>query len=313
MNWIEFIVWDILWGIPLVLIVLFVGLYLSVRGRFFQILKFPVIIVQGLKGSNNTDQTGVISPRQATLLSIGAVVGVGNIGGVAAAIAIGGPGAIFWMWAAGLLGMIVKMTEVSLAVHYRSKDKNDEAYGGPTYYINKGIGRQYGFKKLSKILNFIFIFGFATGFIITIQNYTISEAVASTYNMNQVTVSFVYMILLYIMIAGGLAYLAKIANFLVPFMVLFYFASGIYIILVNINALPDAFSLIISSAFTGTSAVGGFAGATVAVALKVGLSRAVFTNEAGWGSSAMIHATAKTDHPIDRECWVHSKYSATHS
>ncbi|QKY71698.1 sodium:alanine symporter family protein [Lentibacillus sp. CBA3610] len=301
-NWVEFIVQDVLWGTPLIITILTVGVFLSLKTDFFQIRRLPLIFresTRDIKRSKDKQKGGgVLSPFEAVSLSIGATVGVGNIGGVAAAIALGGPGAVFWMWIAGLVGKIIKMTEVSLAVHYRSRDKNGEAYGGPTYYIRKGLYEERNHKVLYKILNFIFIFGFGTGFVLTVQNYTVSEAVATTFSMNHVLVSLIYTVLLYIMISGGLSGLGKIAVKVVPFMIVFYILGGLYILAININVLPDAFALIVNSAFNGTSAAGGFAGAAVAVAIKTGMSRAVFTNEAGWGSSAMIHATAKTDHPI---------------
>ncbi|WP_425447918.1 alanine/glycine:cation symporter family protein [Dethiothermospora halolimnae] len=300
MNLLQTIVYDYLWGIPLVILILTTGIYLTLKTKFYQFRKFKHSIkttfknlkVDGEKGD------GVISPFEALSVALGATIGVGNIGGVATAIAFGGPGAIFWLWIAGLLGPIIKMAEITLAVHYRSKDNKDEAYGGPTYYISRGLGKERKLKKLSKVLNFIFISGFATGFFLTVQNYTISEAISTTFNFNIVLVSGIFTILLYMIIAGGLSSLAKYAAKLVPFMVIFYMAGGLFIIFKNINMVPESIRIIFDSAFNGTAATGGFVGATVAKAIKVGMSRAVFSNEAGWGSSPMVHASARTDHPV---------------
>lgn len=302
MALIEKIVWDILWGLPLIILILAVGIFFTFATGFFQFRYFGYSMKQAykkfFKSKDSGKDEGSISPFEALSIAIGATVGVGNIGGVASAIALGGPGAIFWLWVAGVLGQIIKVVEVSLAVHYRSKDEKGNTYGGPTYYMRKGLGEEKNLKLLSKILAFIFIFGFGVGFFITMQNYTVSEAVSSTFNINMITVSIVYTVLLYLMISGGLPSLGRIAAKIVPFMCAFYILGGIFIILKNVSELPGTLGLIFGSAFNGTAALGGFAGAAFAQVIKVGMSRAVFSNEAGWGSSPMIHASAKTDHPV---------------
>ncbi|MGL6198599.1 MAG: alanine/glycine:cation symporter family protein [Lachnospiraceae bacterium] len=299
----EVIIYDYLWGTPLVVIILTVGAYLTIRTGFFQLRHFPATLKACWRRIFNKDgddqgAAGVLSSFEAMSVAIGTTVGVGNIGGVATAIAVGGPGAIFWMWVAGLFGMCIKMAEISLAVHYRSKDKNNEAYGGPNYYIKKGIGIAKNWKALAKVLGFIFAFGFMTGFIINIQTYTVSEAIAYTFNFNMILMGVVFTVLLYIMIAGGLKGLGRIASKLVPFMCLFYIGAGLIIIFQNVSSLPHVFGLIFGSAFKGTAAVGGFAGAAFKLAIQTGLSRSVFSNEAGWGSAPMIHASARVNHPI---------------
>ncbi len=208
------------------------------------------------------------------------------------------PGAIFWMWIAGFLGQIIKMAEITLAVHYRSKNKDGSAYGGPNHYMEKGIGKQKGMKKLFKVLSTIFAFGFMVGFFINIQIYTVAEAIGNTFEISLIGVGTVFTILLYLLIAGGLPSLGKSAEKIVPFMVLFYIGGGLFIICKNIDQLPTAFMLIFGNAFTGTAATGGFVGATFSQAIKLGMARSVFSNEAGWGSAPMIHASAKVDHPI---------------
>lgn len=300
---VSIIVWDYLWGVPLIVVILSVGLYITVKTGFFQFTGFKAAMVYAYKSIFSKDKSsnkeaGVLSPLEAVSVALGTTIGVGNIGGVATAIAVGGPGAVFWMWVAAVLGLIIKMAEITLAVYYRTKDKNNEAYGGPNYYMKKGLGEEKKWPIVAKILSFIFAFGFLTGYFINIQTYTVAEAIANTFDLGMISVAVVYTIVLYLMISGGVSSLGKIASKLVPFMVIFYLVGGIFIILKNIPAIPETFSLIFGSAFTGTAAFGGFIGASFSQAIKLGMSRSVFSNEAGWGSAPMIHASAKIDHPV---------------
>lgn len=300
MEWVEVIVWDYMWGTPMVAVVLAIGVFLTIKSGFFQFRFLGYSLKEAMKKFFEKDSTGdgVVSPFEAMSVAIGTTVGVGNIGGVATAIAFGGPGAVFWMWVAGLLGQIIKMTEITLAVHYRSRNDDGTAYGGPNYYMQKGIGKEKNKKGLYKVLSLLFAFGFLVGFFINIQTYTVSEAIGNTFNISMVTIGVVFTIMLYIMIGGGLPSLGRTASILVPFMCMFYILGGLFIIIKNISQLPHAFALIFSSAFTGTAAIGGFAGAAFSQAIKVGMARSVFSNEAGWGTSPMVHASSKTDHPV---------------
>ncbi len=300
---VSIIVWDYLWGVPLVVIILGVGLYITVRTGFFQFTGFKLAMSNAyksifVKDKSQGKEAGVLSPLEAMSMALGTTIGVGNIGGVATAIAVGGPGAIFWMWVAAMFGLIIKMAEITLAVYYRSKDENNEAYGGPNYYMKKGLGIEKKMPVVAKVLSFIFAFGFSTGYFINIQTYTVSEAIANTFDFGMISVAVVYTVMLYFMISGGVSSLGRIASKLVPFMVIFYLVGGVFILIKNISALPGVFGLIFSSAFTGTAAFGGFLGASFSQAIKLGMSRSVFSNEAGWGSAPMIHASAKVDHPI---------------
>lgn len=301
--WVEYIVWEVLWGTPLIVTILAIGIYLTVRNGFFQFRFGGFAMREAIKaftggGKDKKDNAGVISSFQAMSLALGTTVGVGNIGGVASAIAIGGPGAIFWMWVAGILGTVIKMTEISLAVHYRSHNPDGTAYGGPNYYMKKGIGLQKKMHGVAKFLSALFAFGFLVGFFINIQIYTVAEAIATTFSFNMVPVAVAFTAILYLMISGGLKGLGRIAEFMVPFMILFYLGAGIFIILKNITMVPESLALIFGSAFTGTAAVGGFAGAAFSHAIKTGMARSVFSNEAGWGSAPMVHASAKVNHPV---------------
>ncbi|MGL5440180.1 MAG: alanine/glycine:cation symporter family protein [Filifactoraceae bacterium] len=295
-----------LWGIPLIVTILGTGAYFTIATKFFQFAKFGHIwkntfgkLMQRHEGDG---KEGILSPFEAVSTAIGGTVGVGNIGGVATAIATGGPGAVFWLWISALMGMIIKMAEVTLAVYYRTVDEHGNPYGGPTYYMERGLGEERGF-KLWYVPAFIFGMGIFSTFFITLQNYTVSEAVGNTFNIPLISVSIAYIILVYIMIGNGIPGLGKIAGYMVPFMTLFYILAGLFIILKNFTDIPLAFSEIISGAFNGTAAMGGFKGAVVGKAIQMGMARAVYSNEAGWGTSPMIHSTAKTDHPVKQGMW----------
>ncbi len=298
------VVYDYLWGLPLIALVLAAGLYLTLTTGFLQCRFFTRAFAQAKESiwqksnERTAGEVGILSSFQAMSMALGTTIGVGNIGGVATAIAMGGPGAIFWMWIAGLFGLIIKTVEITLAVHYRSRTEDGESYGGPNYYIHKGIAIEKNRKYLAKFLSFIFAFGFVLGIFLNIQTYTVSEAVAGTFDFNMNMVAVVYTVALYIMIGGGMKQLGKIATVIVPCMCLFYMVGGIIVILLNLNNLLPSIALIIKSAYNPVAAVGGFAGAGVSLALKSGMSRSVFSNEAGWGSAPMIHASAKVNHPL---------------
>jgi len=294
-----------LWGTPLIVTILFVGFFFTVKSGFFQFVFFKHIMKEtfGKMFKKQTDDgEGILSSFEAVSTAIGGSVGVGNIGGVATAIAVGGPGAVFWMWLIALLGMIIKNVEVTLAVYYRMKDEIGNPYGGPTYYMERGLGEEKGFKAWG-LLAFVFGAGIFATFFITLQNYTISEAIGSTFNINMIVASGFFVLCLYLLIWGGIPWLGKVAGKLVPFMVLFYFFGGLFIILKNFASIPNAFGLIFSGAFSGTAAVGGFTGAVFAQAIRMGIARSVYSNEAGWGTSPMIHSTAKVNHPIKQGLW----------
>lgn len=298
------VVYDYLWGLPLIFLVLGAGIYLTVKTGFFQFKFLKKSFVQTKKSvfgeakERDGSRTGVLSSFEAMSMALGTTIGVGNIGGVATAIAMGGPGAIFWMWVAGILGLVIKTVEITLAVYYRSKDENDESYGGPNYYIQKGIGIEKKHTMLARFLGFVFAFGFILGIFLNIQTYTVSEAVAGTFNLDINMVAVVYTIALYAMISGGMKKIGQIATYIVPFMCIFYIIGGIVVLLSNIGNLIPSLALIVKSAFTPVAAAGGFTGAGVSLALKSGMSRSVFSNEAGWGSAPMIHASAKVNHPL---------------
>ncbi len=287
---------NFLWGIPLLAVIAITGAYFTIRTKGFQFRYLGYIIKSPFRKDDYEDKNK-LTPFQAVSIAIGGTVGVSNISGVATAIATGGPGAVFWLWVAAFLGMSIKMVEVTLAVYYRTTKADGTFKGGPTYYIEKALGEE---RKLGiwKLLAIIFGGGLFVVYIITIQNYTISEAVGSTFNISYIIPSAAVAICAYAIILGGLKKVGIIASYLVPVMCIFYVGCSLFIIISNLSALPGVFAMIFKSAFTARAASGGFLGATVATAMRYGFARSVFSNEAGWGTSPMIHATASTNHPI---------------
>ena len=289
--------YDILWGWPLIALILVGGLFFTVRSGFFQFRHLGKILVNPFKKTTVTGSKNTLTPFQAVSVAVGGSVGVSNISGVGTAIATGGPGALFWLWIAALLGMAIKMAEVTLAVYYRSTDAEGNHWGGPSYYMQKGLGEERGWKAW-KVLAIIFGFGIFMTFFITLQNYTVADAIGSTFNMPMWIPGLVMVLCIYAIILGGLKRVGEIAGYLVPFMCIFYVVCVLIILVMNFRELPNAFGLIFKGAFTTQSAVGGFLGAGVAQAMKLGFARSVYSNEAGWGTSPMIHATAAVEHPV---------------
>lgn len=291
---------NFLWGTPLLISIVITGVYFSVKSRFFQFKNFGLIITNIFKMGKESklrDDKKRLTPFQAISVAVGGSVGVSNISGVATAISTGGPGALFWIWVAALLGMIIKMAEVTLAVYYR-ETKDDGTYrGGPTFYIEKALGERRGW-KIWKPLAVIFGVGIFMTWPITIQNYTISESIGSTFNIPYIIPSIILVIAIYVITIGGIKKIGVIASYVTPIMCGFYILCGIYILLVNITSIPNTFMLIIKGAFTPQAATGGFLGASVAMAMRLGFARSVYSNEAGWGTSPMVHATADVDHPV---------------
>lgn len=297
MGWFEdFTYW--LWGTPLLVVILACGVLFTVRSGFFQLAHLGRIIKHPFKKDPEiAESKQKLSPFQAVSIAIGGSVGVSNISGVGTAIATGGPGSLFWLWIAATLGMVIKMAEVSLAVYYRTTKPDGSYVGGPTHYMEKGLGEEKGW-KFWKVLAIIFGGGIFITFFITLQNYTVSEAVASTFNISYMIPSLILVACIYAIILGGLKKVGEIAGYLVPFMCVFYVGVVLVVLVMNYSAIPGAFKLIVGGAFTGQAAVGGFAGATMAAALQKGFARSVYSNEAGWGTSPMVHSTAETNHPI---------------
>lgn len=280
-------------GIPLMLMIITVGCYLTLRLAFMPWRRLGTGFRLLFKGRHG-DGKGDISPFSALMTALSATVGTGNIVGVSAAIVIGGPGALFWMWVSALIGMATKYSEAVLAVHFREKDESGSYVGGPMYYIRNGLGPKWAWMAGS----FAF-FGAIASF--GIGNLIQSNAIASVldqYGVHPATTGLVLMVLVGAVILGGVKRIAVMANFFVPASILLYMGTGIVLILINITALPEAIKSVFVSAFTGHAAAGGFVGATIWAALRFGIDRGVFSNEAGLGSAAIAHAAAETNSPV---------------
>lgn len=296
-----------LWGMPLMVVLIGTGLILTLGSGFYQFAHFGWIMKStfGSITKKNENGEGTISAWEAATIAVGGAVGAGNISGVATALATGGPGSVFWIWVCALLGMITKCAEVSLALHYRTPDITGERYvGGPSYYMQYGLGEEKHWGAAYKPLAVIFGLGIFISFVFTMQNYSVSESIHSTFPViSMPIVSTFFAITLTIVVAGGLKRVGDFASKAVPFMCILYMVFAFIIIVKNIGAMPAAFGMIFKHAFTPTAASGGFAGATVSLTVQKGLQRALYSNEAGWGTSPMVHATSIVDHPVEQGMW----------
>tara|TARA_R110001599_G_scaffold353866_1_gene600934 strand:- start:58740 stop:60017 length:1278 start_codon:yes stop_codon:yes gene_type:complete len=272
------------------------GLYLSLGLRFLTLRKIPVAVrlfIHGRTGKGDGD----ISPIGALMTSLSATIGTGNIAGVATAVALGGPGALFWMWITALLGMATKYAEAVLAVRFREQDKLGNFSGGPMYYIRNGLHRRW------RWLGFLFaLFGSVAGFGLanTVQSNSVSQVLSDSYSVPPIVTGLVLMLLVGAVVLGGIKRIARVASWLVPIMALTYVLMSLVVIFTHIEELPAALVTIVDSAMNGTAAASGFAGASVWAALRFGVARGVFSNEAGLGSAPIAHAAARTKEPVQQ-------------
>lgn len=284
------------WGPVMLILLLGTGLYLSLGLRFMTVRRIPQalrLLLQGRGGKGEGD----ISPFSALMTSLSATIGTGNIAGVATAIALGGPGALFWMWITALVGMATKYAEAVCAVHFREKDEDGNYSGGPMYYIKNGLHKRW------RWLGYAFaLFGSLAGFGIanTVQSNSVSQVLHDSFSVPPLATGLILMTLVGAVVLGGIKRIASVASWLVPMMALSYILMAIIIILVNIEAVPGALLVIVDSAMNGAAAAGGFAGATVWAALRFGVARGIFSNEAGLGSAPIAHAAARTDSPVQQ-------------
>lgn len=286
-------VWGPFFLIPLLL---GTGLYLTIRLGGIQFLKLGPGLHLGILRRRDPDSEGDISQFQALTTALAATVGTGNIVGVATAIGVGGPGALFWMWVTGLLGMASKYSEAFLAVRFRKTDVAGEKSGGPQYYLQHAIKHPIG-----KVLAITFaIFAVIASF--GIGNMTQGNAIASnvqgSFGIPTWVTGLILTVLTLLVLVGGIKSIGRVTANLVPIMIVFYVVASIYILVVNVGELPAAFGLIFTDAFTGTAAAGGFLGSTIMLAVQYGVARGLFSNESGMGSAAIAAAAAKTSHPV---------------
>ena len=286
-----------IWG-PYCLIPLLLGagLFLTIRLGGIQFRQLGPALHLALIQREEHGADGDISHFQALMTAMAATVGTGNIVGVATAIAAGGPGALFWMWMTGLVGMASKYSEALLAVKYRTTDRNGEQAGGPMYYLSEGIR----WKPLGKVLGAMFaLFTALAAFGIgnMVQSNSMADAMQGAFGIPAWLTGVVVAVALAVVILGGVKPIGKTSSRLVPAMVIFYLAACTWVLIVHADRIPGAFAAIFSEAFTGSSAAGGFLGATVAQAMRWGVARGIFSNESGLGSAGIAAAAAKTSHP----------------
>ncbi|MGG5254117.1 alanine/glycine:cation symporter family protein [Neobacillus sp. SM06] len=279
---------DIIWGPPLLILLVGTGIFLSIRISFLQFGRLPYALKLAFSKHQDHSSEGDISHFQSLMTALAATIGTGNIAGVATAVVLGGPGAVLWMWVTALVGMATKYSEAILAVKYRTVGKRGEMAGGPMYYIEKGLG----WKWLAVMFAF---FGAVAAFGIgsTVQSNSVAAAIQSSFGINPWVTGIVLTIATGLVLLGGIKSIGRVTSYMVPFMAVFYILGGLIIIFANIEKLPAALNLIFSDAFTGKAAAGGAVGAVI----RYGVARGVFSNEAGMGSAPIAAAAAKTDHP----------------
>lgn len=282
---------DVIWGVPLMTLLIGTGIYLTIllKGVQFRYLGYAFKqVVTRQKSSSKGD----ISPFEALMTSLAGAIGTGSIVGVATAVTLGGLGSIFWMWVTAFVGMATKYAESLLAVHYRVVDDRNEMIGGPMQYIEKGLGWKW--------MALLFAFFGAIAAITTgnlVQVNAITETVVNVWKTDPAVTGIVLSVITGLVIIGGVKSIGHVAGVLVPIMALFYLIGGLVILALNYSMIPSAFWLILESAFTGQAAAGGFAGATVMMAIQLGVARSIFSNEAGLGISSIAAAAAITDNP----------------
>ena len=298
---------NFIWGVPAMICIIGVGLYLSIRTNFLQIRKFPYAIktTLGRMLRKREASDGSMTPFQAVCTALAATVGTGNIAGVAGAIAIGGPGAVFWMWISALLGMCTKFSEVTLAVHFRETNADGELVGGPMYYIKNGLKKHWHWLAyLFSAFGVLTVFGtgnatqvntITTAIDSALLNYNIiSENNVSVTNL---VIGIILTILVGLVLLGGIKRIGQVTEKLVPFMAVFYIVLALGVVLLNINRIPGVFASIIKGAFTPASVTGGAVGSFF-MSMKKGVSRGIFSNEAGLGTGSIAHACADTRKPV---------------
>ena len=281
-----------IWGAPLLILLSGTGLYLTLRLGFIQIRYLPRAL--GYLFKKDKGGKGDVSSFAALCTALAATIGTGNIVGVATAVQAGGPGAIFWMWLVALLGMATKYAECLLAVKYRVRDKNGFMAGGPMYYIERGLGVKWLAKLFALFGVMVAFFGIGT----FPQVNAITHAMQDTFNIPVLVTAIIVTLLVGLIILGGVKRIATASSVIVPFMAILYVTTSLVIILLNVEKVPDAISLIIYSAFDPQAALGGAIGFTVMKAIQSGVARGIFSNESGLGSAPIAAAAAQTREPV---------------
>lgn len=299
-----------IWGVPAMVCIIGVGLWLSIRTDFIQIKEFAhaIKVTIGRMFHKYEAEEGSVTPFQAVCTALAGTIGTGNIAGVAGAIAIGGPGAVFWMWCSALLGMCTKFSEVTLAVHFREKNSEGDWVGGPMYYIKNGLGKKWHFLAyIYAILGVLTVFGTGNAtqvntIIAAIDSAAVSfgaaEDAAALGTVNLI-IGIIIAVLIGLVLIGGLKRIGSVTEKLIPFMAMLYVVLSLGVIILNINAVPGVFADIIKGAFTPSGVTGGLVG-SMFLSMKKGVSRGIFSNEAGLGTGSIAHAASDTKEPVQQ-------------
>lgn len=303
----------VVWGVPMLVLILGVGIYYAIRTKFFQLTHAKDVYdntVKGIISRNDKEKSDkshhALSQFQALSTALASTIGTGNIAGVATAIVVGGPGSIFWMWICAIFGMGTHFAEVILGIYYRNYDKDTGFSGGPMYYLDNGVGKQLGFKTLGKVLAILFaIFTFLASFGIgnMTQVNSIAEALRTNFNIPTIFVGVVLASIAGLIIFGGITRIGRVAENIVPFMAIFYIVVGIIIVIMNIKNVPEVFAAIFSGAFSMKAIAGGALGYVLKRAITFGFKRGAFSNEAGLGSSVIAHSASTETEPVKQALW----------
>lgn len=285
---------DYVWGPPMLILLVGTGIYLTVLLKGLQIRGLGHSLYLALiKRKEKESSEGDITHFQALMTALAATVGTGNIAGVATAITLGGPGALFWMWVTGLFGMATKYSEAVLAVKYREMDEFGTMSGGPMYYISKGLGWKW-LGALFAVFAAISAFGIGN----MVQSNSVADAVHSNFGVPFWITGMILAVATALVILGGIKSIARVTEILVPFMIVFYVLGALVVVIINFSAIPETFAMVFKYAFTPTAASGGFAGAIIMQTVRWGVARGVFSNESGLGSSPIAAAAAQTKNPV---------------
>lgn len=291
---------EVVWGPPILILLIGTGLILTAVTGFIVYRRFGFVMKNtfGKIFDKQAAEAGGVTPFQAVSTALAATVGTGNIAGVATAIVSGGPGAVFWMWLAAIIGMTTKFAEVTLSIAYRERNEKGEYSGGPMYYIKNGLG----FKWLAVLFA---IFGSLAAFGIgsAVQSNSIASAFQQTFNIPPLYMGIFLAVVASIILIGGIKRIGQFAEKVVPFMAIAYIGGALIILILHADRIPSAFGLIFGQAFNLKAAGGGFLGFTVMQAMRYGVARGVFTNEAGLGSAPIAHAASTIDHPVRQGLW----------
>jgi AGCS family alanine or glycine:cation symporter len=292
---------DILWGPWTIIFIASMAVYFTIRSRLFQVVHFPYILKQTLGRLFDTaenEDPNAMTPFQATSTALAGTVGMGNMAGVATALSLGGPGAIFWMWVLAFLGMMTKTAEITIAVHYREIDKNGKIHGGAMHYIQKGLGWTF--------LAYLFAAGMLINAVFSsslLQSHTVGRAFFSSYGTNPYLITSLMAFVTATVVLGGARRIGRFSEIMVPVMSALYITFGLGLIIANYDRIADVFQSIIQYAFSPAPAAGGAAGIAVAAAIRNGVSKGMLSNEAGLGTAPMVHAKTNAAHPFQQGMW----------